>query len=150
MRYWINTISLAHVRIGVEGGFTQADHGENTRLKRLEEGDLIAFYSPRTEFRGGEPLQAFTAIGRLADAEPYQVEMTPDFYPWRRRVEFLESEAAPIRPLIDELGFIRNKQQWGYPFRRGLFEVERADFERIAGAMNVELEKASRSVSTKR
>ncbi|CAN5346717.1 hypothetical protein BH23GEM4_BH23GEM4_10470 [soil metagenome] len=64
--------------------------------------------------------------------------------------QFLESEAAPIRPLIDELGFIRNKQQWGYPFRQGLFEVERADFERIAGAMNAELEKASRSVSTKR
>ncbi|MGI9189423.1 MAG: EVE domain-containing protein [Longimicrobiaceae bacterium] len=150
MRYWINTISLPHVRIGVEGGFTQADHGENTRLKRLEEGDLIAFYSPRTEFRGGEPLQAFTAIGRLADAEPYQVEMTPEFHPWRRWVEFLESEAAPIRPLIEKLDFIRNKQQWGYPFRRGLFEVKRADFERIAGAMNVELEKASQSVATKR
>ncbi|CAN5175217.1 EVE domain-containing protein [soil metagenome] len=129
---------------------TQADHGKNTRPKRLKKGDLIAFYSPRTEFRGGEPLQAFTAIGRITDAEPYQFEMTPEFHPWRRRVEFLESEAAPIRPLIEKLDFIQNKQQWGYPFRRGLFEVERADFERIAGAMNVELEKASRSGSTKR
>jgi hypothetical protein len=108
------------------------------------------FYSPRTEFRGGEPLQAFTAIGRIADEEPYQIEMTPEFHPWRRSVEFFASEAAPIRPLIEKLDFIQNKQQWGYPFRRGLFEVERADFERIAGAMNVELEKASRSVSTKR
>jgi hypothetical protein len=79
MRYWINTVSRTHVQMGVDGGFTQADHGKRTRLQRLEKGDLIAFYSPRTEFRGGEPLQAFTAIGRVADEEPYQVEMRAVF-----------------------------------------------------------------------
>lgn len=139
MRYWINTVSRRHVQAGVEGGFTQADHGKSTRLKKLEKGDLIVFYSPRTEYRGGEPLQAFTAIGHIADDEPYQVAMRPDFHPWRRRVEFFESQEAPIRPLIDDLNFIKNKKQWGYPFRRGLFEVERADFERIAQAMTVNL-----------
>jgi hypothetical protein len=61
MRYWIKTISRAHVHVCVGGGFTQADHGKNTRLKRLEKGDPIAFYSPRTEFRSGEPLQVFIA-----------------------------------------------------------------------------------------
>jgi hypothetical protein len=139
MRYWINTVSRVHVMAGVEGGFTQAEHGKSTRLRRLEKGDLIAFYSPRTEFHGGKPLQAFTAIGRIGDEEPYQVEMRPDFHPWRRKVEFLESQEAPIRPLIEKLGFIKNKERWGYPFRRGLFEVERTDFERIAEAMNVKL-----------
>ncbi|MEJ2705555.1 MAG: EVE domain-containing protein [Sedimentisphaerales bacterium] len=143
MRYWINTVSLNHVQAGIEGGFTQADHGKNTRLKRLERGDLIAFYSPRTEFRGGEPLQAFTAIGRIVDEEPYQVEMKPDFHPWRRSIEFLKSEEAPIRPLIEELRFIKNKKQWGYPFRQGLFEVKQTDFERIAEAMSAELEATS-------
>ena len=143
MRFWINTVSRAHVHAGVEGGFTQADHGKNTRLKRLARGDFIVFYSPRTALRDGEPLQAFTAIGRIADDEPYQVKMKPDFHPWRRRVAFIESEEAPIRPLIEKLRFIENKQQWGYPFRRGLFEVERADFERIADAMNAALEAAS-------
>lgn len=66
--------------------------------------------------------------------------MKPDFHLWRRRVEFMKSEEAPIRPLIKELSFIKNKKQWGYPFRRGLFEVERADFERIAEAMSAKLE----------
>lgn len=138
MRYWINTISRAHVLAGVEGGFTQADHGKNTRLKRLGKGDIIAFYSPRTEMRAGDPVQAFTAIGRIADEEAYQVEMRPDFHPWRRRVEFLEARETPIRPLIDDLDFIQNKKSWGYAFRRGLFEVERKDMERIATAMGVE------------
>ncbi|MEP7083354.1 MAG: hypothetical protein ABI854_01355 [Betaproteobacteria bacterium] len=42
MRYWINTVSLDHVLLGVEGGFTQADHGRATRLAKIEKGDVIA------------------------------------------------------------------------------------------------------------
>ena len=124
---------------GVEGGFTQADHGRNTRLRRLERGDWIVFYSPRTQIRGGEPLQAFTAIGRIADDEPFQVEMTPEFHPWRRLVDFVASRHAPARPLVGSLSFITDEQRWGYPFRRGLFEVPAEDFATIATAMGVEL-----------
>ena len=135
MRYWINTVSREHTLIGIAGGFTQADHGRSTALRRLAKGDWIAFYSPRTHFRGREPLQCFTAIGHIADEEPYQVEMTPEFHPWRRRVEFLPCEEVPVRPLVEELGFIHDKQRWGFPFCRGLFEVPRVDFERICHAM---------------
>ena len=139
MRYWINTVSREHVLRGVKGGFTQADHGRQTRLKRLGKGDLLVFYSPRTEFQGGEPLRAFTAIGRIADEEPYQVEMTPKFHPWRRRMTFLRSAEAPIEPLIEGLEFLPDKKRWGFPFRRGLFEVGRADFLRIAKAMKAKV-----------
>jgi hypothetical protein len=138
-RYWINTISREHVQRGLAGGFTQADHGKSTRLKNLSKGDLLVFYSPRTHFQGGEPLQSFTAIGRITDETPYQVEMSPDFHPWRRRVDFLASEEAPIQPLIQDLGFIQDKSRWGFPFRRGLFEVQRDDFEGIARAMKAEI-----------
>lgn len=136
MRYWVNTISREHVQRGIAGGFTQADHGKNTRLKRLAKGDRIVFYSPRTEFRGGEPLQAFTAIGEITDDEPYQVTMTPDFHPWRRRVAFSPCTEAPVQPLIADLTFIKNKTQWGFPFRRGLFEISEDDFRLIASAMD--------------
>lgn len=138
MRYWINTVSREHVLRGIEGGFTQADHGRATRLRRLERGDWIVFYSPRTELRGGEPLQRFTAIGRIEDDEPYQVEMTPDFHPWRRRVDFLACREAPIRPLLEALDFIPDPKRWGFPFRRGLFEVGADDFALVAEAMGVE------------
>ena len=136
MRYWVNTISREHVDIGRSGGFTQADHGKNTRLKRLGRGDRIVFYSPRTMFGGGEPLQRFTAAGEIADDAPYQVEMTPDFHPWRRAVKFFRCDEAPIQPLIDDLSFIVNKTSWGFPFRRGLFEIPERDFEIIATAMH--------------
>ena len=137
LRYWINTVSREHVRVGVESGFTQADHGKNTRLNRLSKGDWLVFYSPRTELRGGEALQTFTAIGRIADEEPYQVE-TAQFHPWRRKVDFCRAQEAPVRPLIGDLDFIANKERWGYPFRRGLFEIEREDFGKIAKAMRAQ------------
>lgn len=135
MRYWVNTISRGHVRRGVDGGFTQAGHGKATGLKRMAKGDRIVFYSPRTELGGGEPLQAFTAIGTIADDAPFQVEMTPDFHPWRRKVVFATSEEVPIRPLIESLDFIRNKKSWGFVFRRGLFAIEERDFQTIEQAM---------------
>lgn len=136
-RYWINTISRDHVKIGKAGGFTQAGHGKNSGLKRLSLGDYIVFYSPRTALEGGDPLQSFTAIGKVADELPYQAEMTPTFQPWRRKLDFISSAEAPIRPLIDELDFIVDKQRWGHPFRRGLFAIEHGDFVRIAVAMGL-------------
>ena len=121
----------------MRGGFTQANHGRAVRLKNLAKGDLIVFYSPRTRLRSGEPLQAFTAIGRIADDEPYRVKMSADFWPWRRRVEFFESREAPILPLLRDLSFIVNKSRWGMVFRQGLFEVPCKDLTRIAAAMGV-------------
>src|SRR3954469_24786729 len=92
MRYCINTVSYSHVKRGMEGGFTQANHGRATNLQRLSKDDLIAFYSPRTDFEGGEALQCFTAIARVLDEKPYQVEMTATFHPWRRQVELIPCE----------------------------------------------------------
>jgi hypothetical protein len=136
MRFFINTVSREHVRRGIEGGFTQADHGRDARIKRLEKGDRIVFYSPRTEMDGGEPLQRFTAIAEIVDDAPYQVEIAPEFKPWRRRVTFADCEEVPIQPLIEQLEFIRNKKSWGFTFRRGFFEIAEADFRRIEEAMS--------------
>ena len=137
MKHWVNTISRDHVRQGVEGGFTQAGHGKASGLKRLRAGDWLVFYSSKTSLHNGEPVQAFTAIGRVADDELYQVEMTPGFRPWRRNLEFAKCVEAPIRPLIAELTFIKDKKHWGYVFRSGLFEIPREDFARIKRAMVV-------------
>lgn len=135
MRFFINTVSREHVRRGIDGGFTQADHGRDTRIKRLAKGDRIVFYSARTEMDGGEPLQRFTAIAEIADDSPYQVEIAPEFKPWRRRVTFADCAEVPIQPLIEQLDFIRNKQSWGFTFRRGFFEIAESDFRKIEEAM---------------
>ncbi|MDQ4038621.1 MAG: EVE domain-containing protein [Actinomycetota bacterium] len=136
--FWVNTVSLEHVRLGEAGGFTQADHGRSTMLKRLSAGDGLVFYSPRTAMREGAPLQEFTALGRITGTQPYQVEMSADFRPWRLAVDFLEVRSAPVRPLVPDLAFIPDKQRWGFPFRRGLFGIGRRDFLRIGEAMGID------------
>ncbi len=123
MRYWINTVSRSHVQTGIEGGFTQTEHGKESRLRRLAKGDQIVFYSPRTD-------QKFTAIGEVIDEAPYQEETG-----WRRRMKFATAQEAAIQPLIEQLEFIRNKKSWGFPFRRGFFEITESDFKTIASAM---------------
>jgi predicted RNA-binding protein len=138
MKSWVNTISRDHAQVGVEGGFTHAGHGKASGLKRLNTGDWLVFYSPKTRLEGGERLQAFTAIGWVADDELYQVEMAPGFVPWRRNVNFVTSVETPIGPLIDSLSFIKDKRRWGYVFRFGLFEIPQRDFELIKRAMVVD------------
>ena len=137
VKCWVNTISRDHVWVGVEGGFTQAGHGKSSGVKRLNAGDGIVFYSPKTSLQGGEPVQAFTAIGWVADDERYQVQTAEGFAPWRRNVEFLDCVETPIKPLIDALGFIKDKPHWGYMFRFGLFEIPQPDFELIKNEMTV-------------
>lgn len=137
-RFWIGVASQSHVAIGVQGGFAQLSHGKAAPLRRLHAGDWLIYYSPKTRLDGGEPLQAFTAIGRVVDDVIYQHEMSPDFIPHRRDVQYyLRCHEAPIQPLIERLDFIRDKQRWGYPFRQGLIEISEQDFLTIAESMGV-------------
>lgn len=135
MTNWINTVSRDHVERGVQGGFTQANHGKPHMLRKMARGDWIAFYSPRTVYPDGPALQAFTALGQVADDEPYQVEVSPDFTPWRRRVDFLDCVEAPIRPLLDDLDFIEDTSRWGYKFRFGVFQISDHNLDVLRTAM---------------
>jgi predicted RNA-binding protein len=120
--------------LGVTGGFAQAGHGKRSGLARMDAGDRIIFYSPKIESEGNEPLHAFTALGVVVDNEIVQVEMSPDFKPFRRNVKYLQTGAVKIGPLINDLQFIRNKKVWGYAFRSGLLEIQQPDFEQIEKA----------------
>ena len=134
-QYWIGVVAKDHVGIGVQGGFTQLNHGKAGPLERMRAGDGLAYYSPRTNHPGGAPVQAFTAIGRIAEGEIFQAEPDAGFRPFRRPVDYLSAREAPIKPLIDELTFIRSKQHWGAAFRFGFLRVPEDDFARIAAAM---------------
>jgi len=134
LRYWIIVASGEHVMLGVKGGFAQAGHGKRSGLARMHAGDRIIYYSPKTVFGGNDPLHAFTALGEVADDEIVQVEMSPDFRPFRRKVNYQKTGEVKIEPLIQDLEFIRNKQSWGSAFRFGMLEIQKADFELIEQA----------------
>lgn len=139
-RFWMAVASREHVMRGVAGGFAQVCHGKAGPLKRMKAGDWIIYYSPTQVFGEKVPCRHFTAIGQINADDPYMFAMSQDFVPWRRNVSFLTSREAPIEQLLVELTFIPNKQHWGFPFRRGCFEISREDFILIAKAMGVHVE----------
>ena len=50
-------------------------------------------------------------------------------------MNYLPSEAAPIKPLLPQLAFVQDLKYWGYQFRFGHFEISVSDFQTIADAM---------------
>jgi hypothetical protein len=105
----------------------------------MRDGDWIAFYSPTVEFGGKTPCRRFTAIGRVRGDVAYPFDMGGGFVPHRRDVEFLPSHEAEIVPLLAHLSFIPDPRRWGFPFRRGHFEIPEPDMARIRDAMGVAL-----------
>ena len=132
MSAWLGVVCRDHVRRGTQQGIAQLGHGKRDGLARLAAGDWLVYYSPRTSLRDGEPLQAFTALGVVADDEIWQAH-EGDFHPWRRRVDYLpEAVETPIRSLPLDL---TARPGWGASLRRGLVPLTDDDFGRIQAAM---------------
>jgi len=134
-KYWIIVASKDHVRNGKAEGIAQACHGKASPLKRMRKDDFILYYSGKQTLGKPQLCQEFTAIGKVTDDEIYQFQVSEDFCPSRRNIEFLPSEDVSILPLIDQLDFIQNKKSWGYPFRFGFFEIQQQDFNLISNKM---------------
>ena len=134
-RYWIGVVSQDHIETAVAHGFVQLSHGKAGPLERMRPGDGFVYYSPRTEHPYGPPVQAFTAIGKVGAGDIFQADGEDGMKPFRRGVEYLPAQPAPIKPMIDSLTFIRSKDHWGAAFRFGFLRVPEEDFARIAAAM---------------
>lgn len=134
-KYWVIVASKDHVKNGIEAGIAQACHGKISPLKRMKKGDFIVYYSGKQTMGKPDKCQEFTALGKVIDDEIYQFQVSEDFCPSRRNIEFEQSKDVSIIPLIDELDFIQNKKSWGYPFRFGFFEINQHDFDIISSQM---------------
>jgi hypothetical protein len=138
-RYWIAVASADHARHGRQLGIMQVGHGKGGPLRRISAGDGVIYYSPTVALGSKDRLQAFTSIGSVKDDRIYQVDMGGGFRPFRRDVAYVEAREAPILPLLEQLQLTQGKRNWGAPFRFGLVEITKTDFETIAAAMNARL-----------
>lgn len=134
-RYWIGVVAQDRVEAAVAQGFVELNNGKAAPLARMQPGDGLAFYSPRERFPDGASLQAFTAIGRIGDGPIFEVPPGEPAAICRRNAAWLDATPVPIRPLLEQLTFIRNKAHWGAAFRFGVLRVPRDDFVAIAKAM---------------
>lgn len=144
MKYWLGVVHRDHVRRGVELGIAQVNHGSRAGVVRLSPGDGLVYYSPLDVFPDGSALRAFTAIGRIADGEPWQGEPVTmrakgEVRPWRRRVDYTDGiREVEIAPLLPVLELTRDTPNWGWLMRRGLLELTARDFAVIAREMGAD------------
>ncbi len=131
---WLVVASAEHVRRGRDGGFMQAGHGKAAPLRKMAPGDGVVYYSPSRVMGEKDGFQTFTAIGRVREGRPYQVEVTPEFTPWRRDVDWMDAVDQPIAPLKEWLEFTADKT-WGYKLRLGLVEIPKVDFDFLVHVM---------------
>jgi hypothetical protein len=134
-KYWIIVASKDHVKSALAQGIAQACHGKVSPLKRMRKGDFIIYYSGKQVLGKPQVCQKFTAIGKVMDEQIYHLRVSEDFCPARRNIEFLPTRGVSVLPLISGLNFIHDKKNWGYPFRFGLIEIDRHDFELISSQM---------------
>jgi len=135
---WIAVASAQHARLGRDNlgvGFMQVGHGKLAPLKRMADGDRVAYYAPVSVLGEADKLQSFVSIGIVQPGEPYEVDMGNGFIPWRRDVRYVAAHEARILPLLDKLEFIEDSKRWGYKFRFGLFKIDDHDIRLIANAM---------------
>ncbi len=139
-RNWLAVASADHVAIGRRGGFMQVQHGKAAPLRRIQPGDRVVYYSPSQRYspshaaRDKDRLQAFTAIGTVKPGEPYRVDMSVGFQPYRRDVTWHQGGHVLLDEMKAELAFTR-EPNWGYRLRQGLVELCDADMTAIAEAM---------------
>ena len=134
VRYWIGVVSGDHVDYGIANGLCAFSKGARSAIEKLSDGDRFAFYSPKTGFMEGTPIQAFAALGTVIDATPSE-NIWAGHLIWTAKAAYAEVAPAPVRPLLEPLSFVTNPAKWGMAFRRGQFEISHADFELIETAM---------------
>lgn len=134
-RDWLAIASASHVARGLAEGFMQVCHGKGAPLRRLSAGDRIAYYSPGHEMRGPARLRSITAFGIVADDRLEQVEMAPDFHPWRRRVTWLSDRPLSIDLLRADPSFALSGPAWGARLRFGLLQLDAHSMDLIAAGM---------------
>jgi hypothetical protein len=133
VRGWLGVVSRAHVQRGVGEGFAQVCHGRAQPLRRMHRGDWLVYYSPTIEM-GGDPLRAFTALGRIEDEDVFAFDMGGGFVPFRRRVSYVRAREVPLAALKDRLDLCA-QPSWGMALRRGHLPLTSHDLGLIAEAM---------------
>lgn len=137
-QFWIAVVAQDRVERARKGGYAELNNGRAGMLELLHAGDVFLTYSPRAADPKGEPVQAFTSVGCVGDGPLSRVDMPDGTSCFRLPVTYLEAHPAPIRPLLDLLTFIRNRQHWGAAFRFGALRIGARDYLTIASAMGVQ------------
>lgn len=134
MKCWVAVVSKEHALRGIAGGFMQACHGKAAPLKRMKAGDGFMFYCPAMTMGGAEKVHKFLGFGKVEEREPYLFEMSANFHPFRRDIDFIPGSENIESAIIADLKnlTIRSKLCFGF------LDLPPADFALISESMGLE------------
>ncbi len=134
MAHFIGVVHRKQVRIARDKGVVAFGHGKESLVRTLNPGDTVIYYAPREE-PGGDPVQCFVSMATVTGDAPFVVEFYMGSEGWVREARYDLWGAAPVRPMLEDLSFVKNKQSWGMTFRGGKFEIPAADHDLIVAAL---------------
>lgn len=134
MAHYVGVVHRKMVEIARERGVVAFGHGKESLVRSLEVGDSVIFYAPREE-PDGAPVQAFVALAEVTGAEPRESDFYMGRTGWLRDARFLMTAEVPVKPMLEDLTFVKNKTHWGMTFRGGRFRIPGEDHARIVAAM---------------
>ncbi len=135
-RYYLCTASLDHSKDAQEREICFLGTSEDIAAE-ADDGDGIVIYTPTSEYKSGDPVQKFTAIGRI-EGEDIISDPIDNGRLFARRVDYRTSARdADVRPLLSELDFVEDEDNWGVYFRNPKRGISEADWCTIAHAMGL-------------
>lgn len=135
MAFWITSTDRKQADSGLEAGYAELAAGDHDANTRPDRGDFLVVYCDLTGDPDDDPVEAFTAMGRIADdgPEPFTGEDGETAY--RRKVAFFSCIETRAHTLIGDLSFARDKENWRTTLVAGLRRIDTADFLVIAEAI---------------
>lgn len=136
-KFYIGVAHRKQALAAQSAGFIALSHGKKSAVAKLNAGDRVIYYAPKTDF-DADPVQALVAHATITGAEIYERNMPgTDFHPWVIDAEFATVAEVPIHPLLESLSFVKYIRYWGMAFRRSQFEIQKADYQILATAMGI-------------
>lgn len=133
--YYLGIAEKSYVDLCTEAGVCVLGISGPSGVKKLNPGDGVIYYSPKTA-PDGEVLRAFTAIGEVTGEGEYERDFGSGTLLWCRNVAWRgEAREVSIYDHLDGLSWIKKPKNWGFYMRGSHRAIPGEDFARLSGAM---------------
>lgn len=142
MKNWIYVYTKKQADECIKFGFLQATSRKKSFLQKLSLGDEVILYCGSEDIGKKSSIQSFLAIGKVTENSLY--EFFPDFVSFKKdgevfmkktqepffriKMEFYLQAEVKIKPIIEDLEFIKNKEKWGVTFLNYQIQISEKDF----------------------
>lgn len=110
------------------------------RMEKFRKNDLIIFYVSKDSLRSNQPVKQFDSavrvIGEISETSSYFAsQLSGGRFPVNIPVEVISTKKCSIMPMIEQLEFIKNKDNWGTAFLGGVRAISVHDYNLIVQSM---------------